>query len=246
MGYNVVMNIKNVIYTILVIIVFLFFSCKKETSNNSIPKKIISNIEYNEIADNIISDKILPDTNFDEITNNIIPEKTLSDDEWYEMEQNERKNYLLNNNDLTDLGIISSNEFVERHGEENILQYFYYSEWNDDVIGINYIHSKELFLVKLNENEYYVLINQYLIPFSEEIILHTIARINNNIFIFKTLDGWDNVIVGNFYFEDNNVLLKIDCEKSLNLGGKNHVGRQYGGDIYVLKKRIIKDISLSN
>jgi hypothetical protein len=197
---NVIMNIKNGMYTILVIIVFLFFSCKKETQNN------------------------------------IILEKIISDEEWYEMEQNELKNYLLNNNDLINLGIIFSHEFVEKHGEKNILHYYYYNEWNDDVVGINYSHSKELFLVKITENEYYVLINQYLIPFLEVIRLHTIARINDNIFVFKTQDGWDNVIVGNFYFEENNIVLKMDCEKSFNFTGRNFAGRQYGDDIYVLKK----------
>jgi hypothetical protein len=45
------MDIKSGIYTIFVI--FLFFSCKKETSNNIIPEKIISNIEYNETTNNI-------------------------------------------------------------------------------------------------------------------------------------------------------------------------------------------------
>jgi hypothetical protein len=199
------MNIKNGMYTILVMIVFLFFSCKKETPNN------------------------------------IIPEKIISDDEWYEMEQIELQNYLLNNNDLTDLGIIFSNEFIEKHGEKNILQYYYYSEWNDDVVGINYMQSKELFLVKINVNEYYVLINQYLIPFSEEIKLHTIAKINDNVFVFKTRDGWDNVIVGIFYFEDNNVVLKMNREKSFNFTGRNLAGRQYGGDIYILEKKNYKD-----
>jgi hypothetical protein len=172
--------------------------------------------------------------------NNIVPERILSDieyNEWYDrMQEKELENYLSNNNDLINLGWISVNTFIEKHGEKNILYYRYYSEWNDDVRGINYEHYKELFLVKMNENEYYVLINQCLIPFSEEITLHTIARINNDKFVFKTQDAWDNAIVGNFYFDGNNIVLETECERSFNPLGKIFSGRQYGG-VYVLEKR---------
>jgi hypothetical protein len=235
------MYIKRALYTILVIIIFIFFSCKKETSKNSVPEKIISNIEYNKIVDNIISDEILPETNYDKITDNNIPEKILSDDELYEMEQNELKNYLLNNNDLINLGIIFSHEFVKKYGEENILHYYYYNEWDDEVAEINYKQSKRLLLVKINENEYYILIEQSFIPFGEHIVLHTVARIKDNKFVFKTQDGWDNVIVGDFYFLENNVVLKLDCEKTFNFTGRNLAGREYGGDIYVLENRNYRD-----
>jgi hypothetical protein len=156
------------------------------------------------------------------------------------MEQNELRNYLLNNHDLTNLGIIFSNEFVEKHSEKNILHYYYYNGWEDDVMDIDYKQSKRLLLAKINESEYYVLIEQYFIPFGEHIILHTVARIKDNKFVFKTQDGWDNVIVGDFYFENNNVVLKMDCEKTFNFTGRNFARRQYDGDIYIFEEENYK------
>ncbi|MDR0320149.1 MAG: hypothetical protein LBI28_01465 [Treponema sp.] len=196
------MTIKNILYIILVIILVLF-SCKKETVKN------------------------------------VVPEEILSDEELYKIEQEELENYLLNNDDLINLGIIFPHKFVEKYGEENILYYHYYREWDDEVVGINYKYSRKLLLVKKSENEYYVLLEQYLIPFAEVIVLHTIARIDNDIFVFKTQDGWDNVIVGEFYFYGNIVVLKTDCEKSFNFTGRNFAGRHYSGDIYIIERGVL-------
>ena len=77
---------------------------------------------------------------------------------------------------------------------------------------------------------------KYLLPFSEHIRLHTLATLNENKYIFKTQDAWDNIVIGDFYFNDNNIILKMECERSFNLTGKNSAGRQYGGDIHVLKE----------
>jgi hypothetical protein len=229
MKYNINMVMKSRIYTILVIIILLCCSCKKETSNDIIPEKIISSIEYNKKAD-IIPEKIVPDDN-NEIVNNIVHEIIKSD---YEMEEEELNNYLLNNKDIINLGY--SYEFMEKYSNENILYYYYSNEWTDEVVSINYKNSISMALVKINENEYILIIEKDFIPFSEQVGLYTLAKFNENKFVFKTKDGWANIIVGNFYFDNNNIVLEMVCEKSFNFSGKNMAGRNYGGDKYILEK----------
>jgi len=165
-------------------------------------------------------------------------DKTLSDIEYNElydkMQQKEFEDYLLSNNDIVNFDNIFFYDFNIRHGEENILYYHYLSEWYDG--SDKYEIFIQIGLVKRNENEYIIFLEKSFFPFSEYIQLHTLVTFNGNTYIFKTLDGWDNIVVGNFYFNEDNLLLRMECERSFNITGKNFTGRQYGGDLYVLKK----------
>ena len=151
-----------------------------------------------------------------------------------QQQQKELEDYLLNNKDVIKFDNISFYDFNSRHGEENILFYYYLSKWYDG--EDKYEIFIQIGLVKINENEYIIYLEKYFFPFPEYIILHTRAVFNGDKFIFKTLDGWDNIVVGNFTFNEDNVLLGMECERSFDIIGKNHTGRQYGADLYVLKK----------
>jgi len=167
-------------------------------------------------------------------TNEIVFEN-VTDNEWDDkMLQEEFENYLINNNDIINFNRLYFHEFLDKYGEENVLCYYNYSEWEDS--QNNYEHLIQLGLIKINENEYNILIEKYLLPFSEYINLSTLAKYYNGKYYFKTIDAWDNVVVGDFYFNNGNILLKMECEKSFNNIGKNFAGRQYGYDIYELTK----------
>ena len=167
-------------------------------------------------------------------TNEIVFEN-VTDNEWDDkMLQEEFENYLINNNDIINFNRLYFHEFLDKYGEENVLCYYNYSEWEDS--QNNYEHLIQLGLIKINENEYNILIEKYLLPFSEYINLSTLAKYYNGKYYFKTIDAWDNVVVGDFYFDNGNILLKLECKKSFNNIGKNFAGRQYGYDIYELTK----------
>jgi hypothetical protein len=55
---------KNTKLTILVIIILIFFSCRKETVNNIVPEKILPDIENDETSNNIIPEIIISDEVF--------------------------------------------------------------------------------------------------------------------------------------------------------------------------------------
>ncbi|MDR1837759.1 MAG: hypothetical protein LBQ89_08895 [Treponema sp.] len=155
--------------------------------------------------------------------------------EWYDkIQQEELESYLLENNDLIKSDIMSFYEFYRKYGEETVECYYFYSEYSDR--QNSYEHLIQLGIVKLNDNEYNILIETYLLPFGQHIDLATSAKLYNYRFNFKTQDGWDNVIVGDFYFDNENAVLNMECEKSFNPTGKNFAGRIYGGGPHVLKK----------
>ena len=167
-------------------------------------------------------------------TNEIVFEN-MTDNEWYDkMLKEDFENYLKNNNDIINLSRLNFHEFLEKYGEENVLCYYYYSKWEDS--KNNYEDLIQLGLLKINENEYNISIEKYLLPFSEYINLNTLAKYYDDKYYFKTLDAWDNVVVGDFYFDNGNILLKLECKKSFNNIGKNFAGRQYGYNIYKLIK----------
>jgi hypothetical protein len=208
------MKKRHIIKIILrFVFIIIFISCKNK--NNE-----IITIENTDKVNNDLSAKI---------------EKTSPEIELYdETQQKEIEDYLLGNNDIINFDSIFFYDFIIRHGEENILYYYFLSEWYDGVI--KYEQFIQIGLVKINENEYTIFLEKYFLPFGEFIKLHTLATFNGDKYIFKTRDGWDNIVVGNFYFNEDNVLLRMECEKSFDIIGKNITGRQYGGDLYVLKK----------
>jgi hypothetical protein len=55
---------RNSKYTILVIIILLFFSCKKEAVNNIVPEEILLDVEYDETSDYIINEKTISNDDF--------------------------------------------------------------------------------------------------------------------------------------------------------------------------------------
>ena len=178
-------------------------------------------------------------------TNEIVFEN-MTDNEWYDkMLQEEFENYLIKNNDIINLSRLYFHEFLDKYGEENVLCYYNYSEWEDS--GKNYEHLIKLGLLKINENEYNILIEKYLLPFSEYIILTTLAKYSDGKYYFKTLDAWDNIVVGDFSFDNGNILLKMECEKSFDIVGRNFAGRQYSNSIYeLIKGNYYTDIGKNN
>ena len=211
---------------IILAVLFFIITCKKE----NIRADGIQTINDITIIDNFDKEN-LSDTEYND---------------WYDkMLQEEKEDYFSKNIDIINLEMIFFKEFYQKYRDEAIECYYYYSEFFDESNEIKYEHLIQLGIVRINDDENHILIETYLLPFGQHISLATTAKFHNDRFNFKTQDGWENVIIGSFYYNNDNIILEMECDKSFTATGRNFAGRIYGGTEHTLERgNYYEDIGL--
>ena len=139
---------------------------------------------------------------------------------------------VIRNPDIIYLEYFGFDHFERVHGKENVMRY-YLSEILYDTKN-NYEQNIHFYIVSIENNEYIIYVFSSLSNSRQGVVFATIAKNNNDKYYFKTRDGWGNIIEGNFYFYDNNIVLQMECVESIY---KNNFVEGHFGHMMVLRNR---------
>jgi len=83
-----------------------------------------------------------------------------------------------------------------------------------------------LTILSIDKDKARISIRKEMSPFSQILDITTDAKNESGKYFFRCLDNWENIAFGYFYFENEQIILFLDCEKYSDFG--KNVARFYG------------------